>query len=165
MPKLPKVDSIGGLMLLSLIGLIFFIVSTRVFQNLQSSCPSSILRDGWSLIQALGAGLFALGISYFLCAINGSCYEGGDNNSDSNTAEVYMAFFSILFLVILIMCIAMLVQYSKLTDQEKSNCDSSNTTKNMTIMVTVMSGFGLLASSGLLIHLNSSEMKKYLGGS
>jgi hypothetical protein len=155
MLNLQKTDTIA-VIIMTIIGVMFFIMSISVFKNLDASCPSSMLRDGWALIQALGACMVAAGVSYFVCVLfGGNCYSEMDN---VRTSEVYLGIFGVFCLIIAGLCAGMIKEYGDLSAKDKSNCDDdSNTTKRLTMFVTVVSGLGVLISAGMLIKLHFDE--------
>jgi len=155
MANLQKMDTIA-VIVMTAIGLIFFIMSMSVFKNLDANCPSSMLRNSWAIIQALGACMVAAGIAYFGCVLfGGNCYS----NLDSvRTVEVYISIFGVFSLIIVGLCIGMLKQYGGLSAQDKKNCDdNSNTTKRLTTFVTVLSSIGILLAGGMLVKLHIEE--------
>jgi peptidoglycan biosynthesis protein MviN/MurJ (putative lipid II flippase) len=131
-------------------------MSISVFKNLDASCPSSTLRDGWALIQALGACMVAAGASYFICVmINRNCYSQVET---VRTGEVYFGIFGVFSLVIVGICASMLKEYGDISDKDKANCDDTkNTTKRLTMFVTIMSSMGVLFTGGYLIKLHFDE--------
>lgn len=157
MLTLQKLDTIA-VSIMIIIGLIFFGMSISVFKNLDSTCPSSTLRDGWALIQALGACMVVAGISYFICVAFGEgCYKKVEL---VRTSEGYIGIFAVFFLIIIGVCSAMLKEYSTISPADIQNCDdSSHTTKRTTIIVTVVSGVGLLLSIGSLFKTYLNQRK------
>ena len=152
MTNLQKSDTISVIGM-TIVGLIFFLLSLSVFKNLDAGCPSSMLRDGWALIQALGACMAAAGISYFLCVLFGSdCYSKEDT---IHTGEVYFGIFGVFCFIIVALCAGMLKEYGNLSAKDKGDCDdNSNTTKRLTMFVTIMSSMGVIFSLGYFIKLH-----------
>lgn len=161
MASLQKTDTIS-IIIASIIGITFFGLSLSVFKNLDANCPSSIIRNGWALIQAIGACMVAAGVSYFICVLfGGRCYENVDY---VRTSEIYIAIFGFFFLVVLGICASMLKDYKDLKESEKDNCDDkSNTTQKSTIFITIISGLGLIFSIGYFIKLRLEENKELAG--
>ena len=155
MVNLQKLDTIA-VICMSILGLVFFIMSISVFKNLDASCPSSMLRDGWALIQALGACMITAGIAYFACAIvGGKCYTEIET---TRTTEVYLGIFGVFSLVIVGLCAGMLKQYGDLSDDDKNECDDdSNTTKRLTTFVTIMASLGVVFTVSMLIKTHLEE--------
>jgi len=162
MVNLQKLDTIA-VIFMTIIGLIFFIMSISVFQNLDINCSSPMLRDGWAFIQALGASMIAAGISYFLCNWKGQCYGDSDN---SRTHLVYFCIFGVFFLIIIGICAGMINEYQNLSS--KKDCDdNNNTTKNSTIFVTIMSGICLIFCISIIIktYIEHNKMESSLPSS
>lgn len=157
MVNLQKSDTIA-VIIMTIVGLIFFIMSISVFKNLDANCPSSALRDGWALIQALGACMVAAGASYFACVLfGGKCYT---NSEDIRTSEVYIGIFGVFSLVIVGMCAVMVKDYQNLPPADKKNCDDkSATTKKLTMFVLVLSILGTIFSGSMLVKLHLEENK------
>lgn len=155
MVNLQKSDTIA-VIIMTIIGLIFFVMSMSVFKNLDASCPSSVIRDGWAIIQTLGACMIAAGISYFICVLfGGKCYTNIDT---VRTSEVYIGIFGVFSLIIVGLCAIMLKEYESLSSTDKQNCDdNTNTTKKLTIFVTIMSGIGIIFSGSMLVKLHLEE--------
>ena len=133
-------------------GIMFFGMSISVFKNLDANCPSSTLRDGWAVIQALGALMITAGIYYFICVVFYDCYR----NSDSiRTSEIYFVIFGIFFGIMAIICGSMLKKYKDLQDDsEIQNCDdNSGTTKRLTTTVLVLCVIGFLGCSGMIARM------------
>ena len=155
MANLQKSDTIAVIGM-TIVGLIFFLMSLSVFKNLDADCPSSMLRDGWALIQALGACMVAAGVSYFICVLFGSnCYSQVET---VRTGEVYFGIFGVFSLIIVGICAGMLKEYADITDKDKAACDDNNSsTKRLTMFVTIMSAMGVIFSAGYLIKLHFEE--------
>jgi uncharacterized membrane protein HdeD (DUF308 family) len=132
-------------------GIMFFGMSMSVFKNLDANCPSSSLRDGWAVIQALGALMITAGIYYFYCVVFNNCYK----NSDSiRTSEVYFGIFGLFFGIMAGICGSMLKNYKDLQDSNKQNCDdNSGTTKRLTTTVLVLCVIGFLGCSGMIARM------------
>lgn len=150
MVNLQKLDSVAVIIMI-IIGLIFFFLSMSVFKNLDASCPSSTIRNGWSLIQTLGACMSVAGIAYFVCTNSGDCYT---DNQASRTIEVYLLIFGVFSLIMIGMCSAILKEYQGLSEQDKQNCeDKSKTTQRSTMFVLIMSALGLIFTGGIFIKI------------
>lgn len=144
MTTFDKINTIA-VIIMCIVGFAFFGTSISVFQNLDASCPSKVIKIGWALIQMLGACMIAAGASYFICVLrSGQCYTS-ENIMKTGTIHFYV--FAVLSLLITGISIAMLVEFGKLDDGDKSKCDNtSNTNKTLTIFITVMSTVGLISS-------------------
>lgn len=155
MSSLQKIDSIA-IIIMSILGAVFFLMASFVFKNLDANCPSSALRNGWAFIQALGACMLVAGVSYFVCVLfGGNCYSSADS---VRTIEVYFGIFAFFCLLIVGLCGGMLKEYSNLSPTDKNNCDDGkNTTKRSIMFVTVISGLGLLGSIGFFIKVHFEE--------
>ena len=128
MVNLQKLDTIA-VICMSILGLVFFIMSISVFKNLDASCPSSMLRDG--------------------------CYTEIET---TRTTEVYLGIFGVFSLVIVGLCAGMLKQYGDLSDDDKNECDDdSNTTKRLTTFVTIMASLGVVFTVSMLIKTHLEE--------
>lgn len=116
-------------------GLLFFGSSIKVFNNLEGSCPSSTVKTGWCLIQALSVCIIISGIAYAICNIFGYCY----NDYTGRTFEIYIIIFGMFFLFILLLCSAIIAEYDKIDISELSNCDNDNKDlKKLTTFILAM---------------------------
>lgn len=172
MSNVQKIDAIS-IIIMSLIGIVFFSLATQAFQNLDADCPSSMIRNGFALIQALGACMAVVGCCYFIClrATKGGCYKGVDN---IRTGEVSIAIFGFFFFVLLGICAGILKEYSKLSDTELLGCENkvldnktgkyyisdNRTTKKMAIGITIICGLGFIFCIGFFIKLRLEELKE-----
>jgi hypothetical protein len=153
-----KLDSIA-IGIASITGLIFFSTSATVFKNLDGSCSSGTVRNGWAIIQALGACMLVAGIAYFVCAIfGGKCYS---DSGSVKTGETYVGIMIVFSLLTCGLAISMLVEYNKLSTDEQNECDDgSKTVKKMTILILVLSIIGIIISGSILVKLNFDAKKK-----
>jgi membrane-anchored glycerophosphoryl diester phosphodiesterase (GDPDase) len=97
--------------------------------------------------------MVAAGLSYFLCVLSGkNCYSQADA---VRTGEVYFGIFFVFSLIILGMCAGMLKEYGDISAADKSNCDDNkDTTKRLTMFVTVMSALGMIFAGGMLVKIH-----------
>ena len=153
-----KLDSIA-IGIASLTGLIFFSTSATVFKNLDGSCSSGTVRNGWAIIQALGACMLIAGIAYFICTIfGGKCYS---ESGASQTGETYVGIMIVFSLFTCGLAITMLVEYNKLSSDEQTECDDgSKTVKKMTVLILILSIIGIITSGSILAKLNIDTKKK-----
>jgi len=151
-----KIDNMAVIGI-SLLGLIFFIVACVAFKNIDVSCPSSIIRDGWTVILVLGACMLVAGISFFGCTLmsGDKCYK---DSTSIRTLDTYFGIFILFGSFIIGICSAMLNKYSKMSATDLANCDNGTTNKNYTIMILVFAILIVLFSGGVLARLHIEDI-------
>lgn len=147
-----KVDNIA-VIVGTILGLVFFSMASLAFQNLDVKCPSFTIRNGWVLIQVLGACMAMGGISFFFCTLReNKCYDGDINRA----IEVYFVLFGILGLIMLGICIVMILEYSKL--RTLSDCDNKNKMgKKSVIFISAISGLIVIFSIAFFVKVRMEE--------
>lgn len=155
MDRQQKIDNIA-ILVMTILGVIFFAVATTAFKNIDVECPSKTIRNGWTVILTLGACMVVSGISFFACTLfsGADCYH---HSTSIRTLDVYFGFFLILGLFMVGMCSAMLDKYNKLSSTDLKSCDDGTSNKKKAIMILVFSLLIVLFSSGILVKIHLSD--------
>lgn len=126
-------------------GLILFAISTKVFSDLYSDCPSKVLKMGWTIIQATGLAMVSAGLYFMYCTHvkEKGCYTSLDDGI--RTVETYAMAYCGLFLLTLIMGIVCVVEIKKIDDADVVKCkgSGSNLTQSGAITIIILSAVGL----------------------
>lgn len=149
-------DNIAVLAIIAL-GFIFFILASFAFKSIDSPCPRGIIRNGWTVIQVIGACMVTAGISFFICTLfGGKCYS---NIRNVRTAEIYFGGFLVFGLVTLGMASSMINEYKEIGEKpEDKYCDNANkTNKKYLNVIIVLCSIMVVFSIGMLIWLKKTK--------
>src|SRR3990167_9909440 len=101
------------------LGLIFFVLTGKFFNNINSTCNDSTIRNGFIAIQVLSGCLFIAGLSYFICSWMSECYSVANN---LRTSEMYLTIFLVIGVFILGISSAVYASYAKLKPKDAPAC-------------------------------------------
>jgi len=122
------------LIFICLLGITFFGMGISVSNKLKDDCPSSMIKNGWILIQTLGACMIASVFSFWLCIFRKGC----EDIDHTNTSLVSLGSLFLINVCIIGVSIGILVEIGK-TKNYSTLCDSSDTVKSSSIVVLVFS--------------------------
>lgn len=140
-------------------GVLLFVVSIMGIRSVSGKCNSPIIRNGWTMLLAVGACLLGLGI-WMIFYLNGEevafCNTMISKDLDTNPPLLLL---SILFSGLVCgISAAMVAEYNKVASDNKKECDNSNETgKKLAYVVLVLSGLVLVITVGY--KLNESYEK------
>lgn len=139
--------------IMAVIGVLFALFSEIAFKELKGSCKSAIIRNGWTVIQALSVCLIVTVLSFLICITDkGShCYNVSKGVEGSSLTLIII--FCLLSGGIMSIAIGILVSYNSLSKEEQEPCDSnSDINKKMAITISVLSVIVFIASIVWIVY-------------
>jgi uncharacterized membrane protein len=130
-------------LLLTLIGLTFFMFSVNAFQNLEVSRSPDIIRSGWLMILTLSACVVTAGVIFFFCGMKSSC-------EDFKNTHVFLYVFLVIGIVLIAMSSVMLSRYPKGPATYESASSKNRT--YLYIIIGMSSAIVLGCTASIVIH-------------
>lgn len=158
-----KYDNIAMIAII-IISIFLFVCSCGALKNIDVSCPSSIIREGWTALLAISASLATAGFAFFICSFSkgAKCYE---KSLFVRSTDVYFISFILIGIAVVIVSSAMVNRYSKdvITDQDKSSCGSREN-KKLAVITLVMACLIIVISGVMMVvdNLPEKEAKEAL---
>jgi len=146
-----QLDSIG-VSAMTIIGLGFCVIAFRADEEINSDCPNSIIRYGWTIMQNIGLCIATLGLAYFICTSAGACYKDAGPGSMSRRQGVYIVFFFILGAINLILSALILSARRSLSDSEKQLCGNTDVSDKYAIVTLSMAAALCAIPIGIFVY-------------
>lgn len=92
------------------LGFILFILAVFTFKGLNKACPVAIIKSGVTALMAMGAIMTTVGIGYFICTSNNTCYF---NEGTTSVTEIYFGVATLLSILMVVLSSLMLSNFDK----------------------------------------------------
>jgi hypothetical protein len=133
--------------IMTAISIIFIILCTRAFNNLDAGCPSQAIRSGWAFNQTISFCILTAGLVYAACTLFGDCYSNMDAN---RTGDYYLFIFMLFFTIMVIINSVMLTRYKKIPEKHRLNCDNeSGSTKRANLTLLIISVIAAVSAAAI----------------